>query len=40
VIEFLALQVIMGRITIKRVPAVYREAVAARVAELQTVTSP
>lgn len=34
-IEFLALQVVMGRITIERVPAVYRESVAARVAELQ-----
>ena len=33
-IEFLALQVVMGRITIERVPAVYREDVEARVAEL------
>ena len=33
-IEFLALQVVMGRITIERVPAVYRDAVTARVAEL------
>ena len=33
-IEFLALQIVMGRITIERVPAVYREAVAARVDEL------
>ena len=33
-IEFLALQVVMGRITIDHVPAVYREAVATRVAEL------
>lgn len=33
-IEFLALQVVMGRITIDCVPAVYREAVAARVAEM------
>lgn len=39
-IEFLALQVIMERITIERVPAAYREAVAARVAELQAVTAP
>jgi hypothetical protein len=34
-IEFLALQIIMGRVTIERVPTAYREAVAARVAELQ-----
>ena len=33
-IEFLALQVGMGRITIERVPSVYRDAVAAKVAEL------
>ena len=33
-IEFLALQVLMGRITIERVPAVYRDGVAERVAEL------
>lgn len=36
-IEFLALQVIMERITIERVPAVYRDAVAARVTEITSV---
>ena len=34
-VEFLALQVVMGRVTIERVPAAYRDAVAVRVAEIQ-----
>ena len=38
-IEFLALQVQMGNITIDQVPARYREAVAERVAEIQGVTT-